>query len=281
MGRVDNFTGTSRQYTSYLEKRIKNLQHQNALLRCHCEQLRFHHDQCQRNRTAQDAPTTTTSPCESITRPWNNSQSLPQTRTPPPEINNASPLDKTSPFIIWDAACSLRSKQQSEYSRWKQEATQLIDMTPSGAEWWQNLSEMGFNTAEEWYLGFEFLLDTNMTVPTPANRPLVPVPECGVTNCNCRSNEKYQVSIQRTRAYAHSYQARDQVASFTSAMVNYQQFILVAICIVLRHQGICSTTVDHLMRVAIADTSSRYINRLEKAAKWVISLANECGATGM
>ena len=115
-------------------------------------------------------------------------------------------------------------------------------MTPSGAEWWQNLSEMGFNTAEEWYLGLEFLLDTNMTVPTPANRPLVPVPECGVTNCNCRSNEKYQVSIQRTRAYAHSYQARDQVASFTSAMVNYQQFILVAICIVLRHQGIWHVT---------------------------------------
>ena len=259
MGRIDNFKGTSRQYTTYLEKTIQDLQHKNTLLCRHCEELRSHHHQCRWNRTEQNAPTTITSP---------------QTRTPPPEIDFAPQPEEASSFIFWDPAASYRSKEQSEDPRWKQEATQLISMTPTGDNWWQNLSEMGVTTKEEWFQGLEFLLNTNMTVPVAANYPMVPVVECGIADCSCRSNE-YQVPIQHTQAYARAYQARNQVASFALAMVNYQQFILIAICIVLRHQGVCGTTVDHLMRIAIADTTSRYINRLERAVRWVISLANE------
>jgi len=177
--------------------------------------------------------------------------------------------------MIWDPATSYRSKEQSEDSRWKQEANQLISMTPSGSKWWQNLGEIGVATEEGWSQGLAFLLNTNMAVPIAANPPIVPVVECRITDCSCRSNEKHQIPIQHTQAYAHSYQVRNQVASFASTMVNYQQFILISICIVLRHQGVCNNTVDNLMRIAIADTTSRYINRLEKAVKWVISLAND------
>lgn len=216
--RVDEFDGTPEQYISYLEEQVIS--------------LRSHHASCYAS-----APHASTSASHAP----QSSRHLLANQFLTASQHRLTEQPQQLKFIEFDhTTVNVKpTRLRAERSRWQENATALVQETPSGEEWFQALKKKGIHDIMSNGEAVSFLMGTQ--APLRLSMP----PE----------SEPSTAPQSRLEQYATAAMRNEATASVALTLVNFQKFLLLSACFVL-HEVDDSADAFAIVRLCIGSNAT-------------------------
>lgn len=139
---------------------------------------------------------------------------------------------------------------------WKNQAESLVLKTPKAIEWNRKIKEANIYTIMVDDNAAAFLLDENRPVSTLCVQQDI--------------TQQMQGVAGRVQQYARSATTRDLNAQIASKVANFQKFLLLSACAVLREeQEIPQNTINDILRISLDDVKNRYCMRMLDTAVYL------------
>lgn len=147
--------------------------------------------------------------------------------------------------------------------RWQAAAKVLIENTPKAKDWYQALKEKGIYDIMNSGGVVKFLLDTSYD-PSAVTRPTV-------TETN---------PLIRIREYAMATAQRMSAASRALVLANFQKFLVLCACTVLKETGVPEQDVLDIIRLCIGQTTTTHCWRMLKVVVYLNQLIEKLSQNG-
>ena len=242
--RVDAFEGTKDQYITYLELEVRNLR--GTL----------------RNHGSMTLPGSTVG----VLR---NDSNLTDAAGPLQENNVHETGDLA--IVQWDPS-SKRIKRETP--TWKRHAAKLIEATPKATEWWQALRQHGIYEIMHNGTAIAHLLSED-------SRPVV------LRDRSMRIQEILAPSfesslVQHIALYARSASQHEEAADVLFRLANFQKFLVLSACSVVRVilPNIPDLEILHIVQICVGQHSSEYSDRMLRVAVYLNTLIDILNVNG-
>ncbi|KAM0703896.1 hypothetical protein Q7P35_008902 [Cladosporium inversicolor] len=147
--------------------------------------------------------------------------------------------------------------------RWQAAAKVLIENTPKAKDWYQALKEKGIYDIMNSGGVVKFLLDTSYD-PSAVTRPTV-------TETN---------SLIRIREYAMATAQRMSAAFRALVLANFQKFLVLCACTVLKETGVPEQDVLDIVRLCIGQTTATHCWRMLGVVVYLNKLIEKLSQNG-
>lgn len=147
--------------------------------------------------------------------------------------------------------------------RWKAAAKKLVDNTPKAENWHDALKQKGIYDIMDSGGVVKFLLDTSYEVPA-TSRPTV-------TDTD---------PLLRIREYAMATAQRVSVASRALVLANFQKFLVLCACTVLKETGLPATDVLDIIRLCIGQATDNHCWRMLGVVVYLNQLIEKLSQNG-
>lgn len=238
--RIDRFQGSQDAYIKYLERNIKS--------------LREHHLDCQIAISSRACEDTAASVVRTI-------DASPRDNAPPrSSVPRKRPRDFE--FVEYSHHSALKpcTARRQKCKRWEKVATTLIAETPRACDWKQVLKKKGIYDIMNSGNAIAFLLDTaSLNTPDSSTGPI-----------NERPVETS--ALGRIQQYALAAVRRESSASVTLALANFQKFLALSACVVLKATGTSESAVVDVVKVCVGNASTDYCSRMLRVVVYMNEL---------
>ena len=167
--------------------------------------------------------------------------------------------------IQWRPDLPSAKRVSTEPPAWRDNAKELVNLTPTAEDWPQKMFNLGFRSAMIDGTAATFLLDPNRTPSLPTNAAMVPTP---------RANDRNAAILAGLTAHAHAVVQRSVCAKVALALVNFHNFLVLSACVVLSQEGIPERDVLEIVRICHGrDTiSDKYCKQNLRIARFLNEL---------
>lgn len=249
--RIDSFTGSSAEYVEYLELTIRH--------------LRVHHQTC-------------TIQAHDLGRPPSGTDIRADAACTPQAAPSAAPaysshaLEPRHSFqFISYQPCGEQPKRRKPNGPWQKFATHLVEKTPKAQNWWFAVKESGIDEAMSTGKIAAFLLDRDCPTPSSSSRAIeVSVSQDGGNDA----------LLTRLTSYARVAMLRETNATMMMVLANFQKFLVLSSCAVLRASGVSIESVHDIVKVCIGDIGEVYCRRTLRVAIFLNELIDKLDARG-
>lgn len=172
-------------------------------------------------------------------------------------------------IILWEPDTVNASAGQRE-PEWKSHARKLLNATPKGESWWQAIEKAGLYETMSEGKAATFLLDQDCSSAILAKAS--DSSHQGQPHCRISS---------RLRSYALSSMHRNASATMALKLINFQQFLLLSACAVLRTtRQVCMESLVDIVKICIGCKSERYSMRILDTVMWMNKLVDALNVKG-
>lgn len=209
--------------------------------------LRQHHSNCEISSATSSTPAT-------------------DVRNREPEISSRK-RPRESQFIQFDSSQIPQdpnaARPAKRAQRWQVAAKKLVENTPKAKDWHDALKQKGIYDIMDSGGVVKFLLDTSYEPPA-ATRPTV-------TETS---------PLLRIREYAMATAQRASIASRALVLANFQKFLILCACAVLKETGLLETDVLDIIRLCIGHATENHCWRMLGVVVYLNQLIEKLSQNG-
>ena len=260
--RIDDFEGSDQQYIFFLETQVIALRERQPSPSKDANAQDIHSNEL----TSRGCPVVEEQPLTGNRQP-----------TPPAspilalqhcQASNITDGEQSFCIVPWVPNQIHHPRKRRKVSKpptWREKVDALTLATPTAKNWDEAIEKAGISEVMNRGNAAEFLLDEGYCVP------LLQIPD--------NENVANETLTEHLCLYAKSARSRATTASVILRLANFQQFLLLSSCAVLRDlKSMEAETLHEIIRIIIGDRSERYCERMMDTAVYMNRLLDTLSA---